>query len=668
MTWDGNPTTNADAQAQPQQAQAPQEVVLSREKMLEELLSWSNRFVEESSNWRRQSWESQWQRWQRNSDSIYDPEVAAKKEKWQSKAVVPITASHRENAQAQLFKTEIGPNPPLEFVHRTIKQQPTIPGMPPPVNQGELLRDVVLWEREKARYAIERNKILEDKTTYGDGFCRARFETKYEDREVDVPDFEQVSVFNPPSILRAMQGQPLQVGSHKDIKPVVTYRGLRVEHLSIWDIFPDPKALRIKGHAIAYRYNLTYGEVVEGVENGYYLPEAKDTLADLPSEDSTPTDKRVVEADRKIGESSIDRTKYQRNLVCYEIQAKLPKKWVLIDGQAIDDPDKLIPARIRFHAKSIIAVELQDTYDGEPDIYQDKYMPVAGQFYSRGIPEMLKDVHQVAGESVNQRLDAANIVLDPMFAVFSKFIEDPKDLEQSRAGGFVRMKIPTGSNVTDIRAAFVRIDKGTIDRSSFIEPQEWERYGQQRTSVTETQLGTEDNKDTTLGAQQIQQGVTGNKMTFIGMLSEYGFQEELTHAICALIYKNYQPEDYAMALGPEKASQFQVLTPEQIALNYRIVPKGIFEAEKKGQRQAQIAALTQQFGQMPWFNLLGAAKAQIAAVDQDEATFILPEADAIQITQKASMMAEGMANQMVQQKEQQDLAKKADKGAKMGDA
>ncbi len=629
----------------PPMAEPPREVVLSREAMLQELLQWCNSFIERSAEWRRNSFEVQWARWSRAADSIYDPSVAAKKERWQSKAVVPITASHRENAQAQLFKTEMAPNPPLEFAHRIEQPQPQMPGMPPVVNQGELIRDLVLWEREKAKYPIKRNAQLEDKTTYGSGFLRKRFETKYEDREVTVPDFEEPSVFNPPSLLRAAMGQPLQIGEHKEVKPVVTYRGTVIEHLSIWDVFPDPLALEIKGHPIAHRYRLTYGDIVEGAQAGYYLPEAALALNNYVSDEATPEDKRVVDSDRGISEARVNRTPYQVNLTCYEIQAKLPKKWVLLDGQEIDDPDKLIPARIRFHKKSVIAVELQDTYDGEPDIDKDDYMPVAGQFYGRGIPEMLKDVQLVASEAVNQRLDSASIVLDPMFFVLKKFVEDPRDLDQSRAGGIVKIVIPTGSSIDDIRKVAMRMDKGTIDRASFIEPQEWERYAHERTSITQTSLGTETNNDTTLGGQQIQQGVTGDKLAYIGMLSEYSFQDEFNHGLWALIYKNYRPEDYVMALGPEKAAQLQVMTPEQVALNFRLIPKGIFEAQKKGQRQAQIGALTQQFGMYPWFNVLGAAKAQISSIDQDEATFILPEADAIQITAKAGEMANGMLQQ-----------------------
>lgn len=638
-------------QLPPAQPPAPPEINLSREAILEECLQWCNSFIDRSKEWRKNSFELQWQKWQRAADSIYDPEVAAKKEKWQSKAVVPITASHRENAQGKLYTTEVGANPPLEFVHRIEPKQPQVPGMPPPVNQGELIRDLVLWEREKARYGVRRNSQLEDKTTYGSGFIRKRFETKYEDREVDVPDFEQVSAFNPGALVRKMLGKPLQIGSHKEIQPVVVYRGMRLDHLSIWDVFPDPVSLQIKGHPIAHRYRLTYGQIVEGAQAGYYLPEAAAKLKDHDSDDATPEDKRLVESDRRIVESRINRTAYQSNLTCYQIQGRVPKKWVLINGEPIDNPDKLIPARLSFHKETMIAVELLDTYDGEPDIDKDDYMPVASQFYGRGIPEMLKDVQAVATESVCQRLDSASIVLDPMFVVFSKFVEDPKDLEQSRAGGFVRLKIPPGSGISNVRDVFSRIEKGTIDRSSFIEPQEWERYAHERTSITQTSLGTETNQDTTLGGQQIQQGVTGDKLTYIGMLSEFAFQDEFNHGVWALIYKNYQPEDYVLALGPEKAAQLQLMSPEQVAQNFRLVPKGIFEATRKGQRQAQVQALTQQYGMLPWFNLLGSAKVAIAAADQDESSFILPEAEAIQITQKAQVMAQQMTEQALAQKE-----------------
>ena len=188
---------------------------------------------------------------------------------------------------------------------------------------------------------------------------------------------------------------------------------------------------------------------------------------------------------------------------------------------------------------------------------------------------------------------------------------------------------------------------GGPDRASFVEPQEWERIAQERTSITRATLGTSgqvNDANQTLGGQQMLKEASGDKLAYLGMLSEFDFQSKLSHAIWALIYQNYNPEDFAMALGPQKASHLQLMSPEQVALNYRLIPKGIFEAGNKALRQARIGSLAARYGSLPWFNLLGAAKAEIASVDEDEGTFILPEAQAIQIVEKSN----AMASQMVQ--------------------
>lgn len=634
---------------------ADESIVLSRELMLQELLAWADDFITKSSEWRKTSYENNWAKWQRNADSNYDPAISAKKEGWQSRAVWPITAAHRENAQAQLFKTEIGPQPPLEYKSRAQVQQPQLPGMPPPIDQGQIIRDLVLWEREKAQYPTGRNKVLEDKTTYGSGFARLRFETKLEPRKIKVPIYEQVNINDTASIQRSMTGQLQVLGYQDKIQDTIVYRGIKFEHISIWDIFPDPKSLQIKGHPIAHRYNITYGEVVKGVEEGYYLPESLDNLRDRDSDEQTPEDKMAIESDRDISQVHVTRPKYGKNLECYEIEAKLPKKWVLINGEEIDDPEKLIPAVIRVKkGVTVVSVSPSDSYDGEPTIYKDDYFPVAGQFYGRGIPEMLKDVQLVSTETINQRLDAGSISLMQKFAVMEKFLVDPKDIEEDRRA--IRLRVPSGSNIDDVRKVFSRIDMGAPDRASFVEPQEWERVAQERTSITRATLGTSGqvrDANQTLGGQEMLKAASGEKLAFLGMLSEFDFQAQVSHGIWSLIYQNYQQEDYIAALGIEKASQLQLMSPEQVALNFRMVPKGIFESENKALRQARIGSLAQRYGVLPWFNILGAAKAEIASVDEDESTFILPEAEAIQIQIKADGVARGMLQQEMQMRGQE---------------
>ena len=58
-----------------------------------ELLNWCNAWLTDAKNWRLQNFEESWHRSQRNSDAIYDPKQAQKKEAWQSKAFIPLIPS-----------------------------------------------------------------------------------------------------------------------------------------------------------------------------------------------------------------------------------------------------------------------------------------------------------------------------------------------------------------------------------------------------------------------------------------------------------------------------------------------------------------------------------------------------------------------------------------------
>lgn len=628
-------------------AQVQSETILSRDTMLQELLSWCNLFVQRSSEWRRNSFEVQWRRWQRNSDAIYDPGLKSKKEYWQATAFVPITPSHRENAQAQLYRTEVGPNPPLEIKARK--------GVPLQIDQSENIRDLILREREKSRYNIERNKVLEDKTTYGSGFARLRFETVTDDRQVMEPVLEPIDVFRPDTILRAMTGQRQVVGYQPTVKKVQVYRGCRFEHISIWDFFPDPRSLKIKGSPCAYRYEQTLEDIVNGIRSGYNIPEAYDKLKDYDSDEETPIDKRVVESDRGITSSATERTDYQKKFKCYELFARLPKKWVFVNGEPIDDPEALVPAIIRFHKASVVGIALNDSYDGEPQIFKDDYIPVAGQFYGRGIPEMLKDTQDISNETTNQRLDTGSIALRQRFGIIEKAIVDPKDLEEDR--NVIRLKNPSGLN--DIRQVIMRLDMGTIPSWAFMEPQEWERMAQERTSITRMTLGTAGQvKDAnqTLGGMELLKAATGDKIAYIGMLSEYDFQYEINRAYWRQIYQNYQPQDYALALGPERAATMIPMSPEEVENNYQYYPTGVYTMENKAMRVMRLAQIDQQFGMMPWFNRVEIAKSELHASDEDPAKFIASEAEGMQIMMKAQQMAAGMAHGMAQQAIQQHMA------------
>ena len=634
--------------------EAAEVITIDRSQMLAEALAWGKDFIKRSRSWRESSFEANWRRWARNSDSNYDPALADKKEPWQSRVVWPMTAAHRENAMAEQFKTEVGPRPPFDVKAREGIVPP--PEVAPGADQSKNIKDLVAREREKSCYEIVRNAQLDDKSRYGSGFVQLYFETDIQDRLTQEPILEDIQapwVDGGASIARSIGGQRNIVGYKPVVKPQVIYRGCRFRHISIWDVYPDPQALTVEGHPIGIRYRTTYESILEGAKPqedgrpGWAIPEAVEALRSVPSMESIAQDKQEISADRGVAEGKIERPDYAREFECYEVQARLPKKWVLINGEDIDDPEALMPAKLRFHDTTVISIYPSESYDGEPDIYKDDYMPVAGQFYGMGVPEMLKDCQDVATETICQRLDAGAISLKKVFAVIEKGIVDPKDFNNISNGGVLRFKAKDG--LTSLDQLFKAVDMGSIDRGAFIEPQEWERIGEARTSITKTTQGVEDNSSTTLGAQQIQQQVTGGKMAYLGMLSEFGFQRKIFNGYLKLIYQNYTPEDYAMALGQERAMTVTPVSPEQFAMAYHYTPLGVFEMEKKGSRQAGLANWAGQFAQYPWANIVENAREQARALDIEPERLILPEADAIQITTKAEMIAQGMAQQMAAQ-------------------
>lgn len=566
----------------------------ARAVAISELLSWCNQWLEKAKNWRKQSYEDKWLDWQRRADAEYDPAVAARKEGWQSKVFPPITPSHRETVHAALYRMIAGSRPPLEMHPR--------PGGTE--EQAEDIKDLILREMEKSSFEYAFNYALEDATTYGDGFVRMRWEDKYEDRKKRKPVYAEIDPLDAAQVAQSFQSGPPIIGYEDVVEPSLIYRGVRFEHLSIWDVFPDPKALEIEGNPIAHRCRLAYGDIVEGVRQGYYLPEAQEALENIPTDETEPDDKLAANIARDISDVTVERTKYAKTYEVYWLHARLPKKWVLINGEEIDDPEELMPARILFHKNTVCAVELNDAYDGEAPYIKLPYIPVAGQFYDRGVPEILKDIQDVISETVNQRIDNVALCLNKMFAVIEKALVDSRDLV-SKPGQGIRLNAKALGPNGDVRNAILPLDFGDVTKSSYSDVLEFERYAQERTSANRVTLGTAglvNDANQTLGGQELLKQAAGEKFAWIGMVMEFGALKKIFRKYWSLIYSNYQPQDVLVALGPERAMMFKMMSPEDVDMGYRYEPQGIFEMENKAVAQAMLQSVRQQFAGLPWID------------------------------------------------------------------
>lgn len=628
-------------------AKKQEAIQLGRAGARAELLSFCVNWYDVASTWRKQSYEADWIAFQRNADGRYDPALKNQKKDWQAKAFVDLTPTHRETIHAELFRLVNGSRPILDVTAG--------PGGDP--IQAENIRDLQVRELEKSEFEVHHDRILEDADTYGSGIARVRWEEKVEDRIVRQPIPEPISPLrDPASVIRAMRGQRRIVGYQNVSQPRVLYRGVRLEHVSIWDFFPDPKALKIEGSPCVERSWITLGEVIDGIKKGYYMPEAGMILREQASTEAQPADKSQLQSERGISDQAPRRLDYQRRFEYYCFYGRLPQKLVyplLTEPLPIDEADKLVPAKVIFHKSTILAVELNTSYRGEPPFEKLDYFPVNGRFYARGIPEMLRNPQQIVNEVVCQRLDEGNLALQEGVAVFEKALVNPEDLLSGGPGMVLRIdKKAIGPN-GDVRNAIFPLGRPDVKiNAGFTEVHEWERMAEGRTSANRVVVGNADRyqgANRTLGGQQLLKQTAGEKFAYIAMLQEFTWLKRILRAYWELIYSNAKAEDIVAALGMERAQTFQLMTPEEIELSYKYEPKGIFEREAKATLQARLAALHEQFKGAPWIDNLAFFDQEAKSFNLDPARLKVPQAEAMEIQAKAQMMAEPMAKQMVAQ-------------------
>jgi len=588
-----------------------------------------------SADWRKASYEGKWQKYQRNTDGVFDPQISAKKEDWQSKVFVGITASHRETIHSHLFKTMAGINPPMEVKSRFNLGE---------VDQSKNIQAIMLREMDKASWAVVFDTAMHDADTFGSGFVRVSWKTETAIRKLKKPVKEGFTDnLNPMGMvgyaMRAATGKLRDTAYEEAEEEVITYRGLSLKHYSIWDIFPDPKALQIPGSTIACRYKVTYEDIVKGADSGYYLADAPEKLRNIDESEKFAEGEDIVQADRDIADHEAPRTEYGKVLTCYEVFGKFPQKWIhTIMGIPVETPEMLVSGRVIFHQNCLVAVEINDEYDGEAPIYKLDYYPVNGSFYGRGVPEMLEDSQAVINEVVNQRLDNGAMILNKSFGIVEKALVNPKQDLVSKPGMMIRLdgnKIPNG----DVRNAIMEFTiNDTPLRAGFSEVNEAERWAQERTSANRVTLGTAGlvkDANQTLGGQQMLRESAGEKFAYIGLRMELDFLKKFFHGIWKTIYKNMTPQDIEDSIGPDAVQTFIPITPEEIERDYIYMPLGVFTMENKALRQARLLEIRKEFLGAPWVNDESYFDVVMQNADEDPERF---KKDEDQIIQEQGMM------------------------------
>ena len=180
-------------------------------------------------------------------------------------------------------------------------------------------------------------------------------------------------------------------------------------------------------------------------------------------------------------------------------------------------------------------------------------------------------------------------------------------------------------------------------RAGFSEVNEAERWAQERTSANRVTMGTAGlikDSNQTLGGQELLKESAGDKFSYIGLLMELSFLQNLFFQVWKITYANITPEDVENAIGPERAQKFILLSPEEIQRDYVYKPLGVFTMDNRGRRQAQVQSIREQFKGAPWIDDEAFFRKICQLADEDPDTFTLDES-AILAQQAGMIQPEG---------------------------
>lgn len=544
----------------------------------DELSSYIRSCYESSSQWRKTSFEDNWDKWHRNARSIYDPELKNKKEDWQITMFVPMTIKHKERAKSQIFKTMIGMSPQFDIEVR--------PGGE--ADQAEMVKDLILYYMDKAQFELGFNDQADQGCTYGTGLSKAYWQTIKERRRIRKINIPNTGVIE--KLKGWISGAGLKDVSYKtEEMEIETFDGIRFSYVDIHDVFPDPKDPTFKRSWVIHRAKMSYGELIAGVQSGYDK-EAVNLLKDVKESEQPEQDKQVEKADLGETTPSITRTDYGKIHTVLEFWGRLPRKWIYPDKAFKEDEgNEMIPAKClyAYEGRGVLECVENNDYTGDNPFDKLDYIRIPGIHYGIGIPELLWAIQEEINELRNQRVDNGVIAMNHMNAVMDDALVDENDFI-SKPGGCVRIKGRRSGGYEDIRQAFAPLPVGNIPNFSYQETMELEREAQELTGVNRVTLGmggtmAKDINQTATGMNLLKQSSLELMNYYANIMELSAFVNIIRH-FYILIYKNINPEKLEKILGPERAAKFVLRPVEELEQYYRFKPTGTFTMTNKLQK------------------------------------------------------------------------------------
>lgn len=602
----------------------------------QELLTYVQSFYRKSWDWRSTTLHEKWNRCDRNFHAIYDPTKLASKEPWQSSMFIDITFQNVEIITSQIFKTMMGPKPPIQ----------TQAGPAGDELQARLIQDVVDYELRKSQFEIAFYDALKESVKYGSGFIKLYWE-KVEDvrlRRMPIMQSSQEVIQGAPQ--EALIGQaPMPQAGIKGFEmqpvPVLLRNNLCARWVHIRDIFPDPNTTT--WDKLIHRDKITYGEIVNRIRAGQFF-DVRAELENVTEGENFEADIQDIKNERGYFDVHRELSKFEKKHTAWEMHNSIPRKWIQFDIPDGDQAEELVPAKVLVaSATSILMSEVNAQFDGENPVLKFDYIRT-GETYGKGIPEVLFDDQEEINESGNLGIDNMNLILNKMLVIIEAHLVDADADTVSKPGGEIRLKAQT----EDVKKSVMPLEFPDLARSFFEHRFNIERMVQEKTGANRVTLGSSGlvkDSNQTLGGMELLKQMFNERVAAYGMVLESNFLLKAAERVYGLIYQHLNPEDLKPILGEEpvqigvlpipgpdglpmphlvpRYAAFVFVPPEEVARSYRFKPMGIFSLENKVVKSAQFMDWAKVFA--PVVNMSEAAKYSAQIMGNDEAEkMVLP--------------------------------------------
>ena len=375
------------------------------------------------------------------------------------------------------------------------------------------------------------------------------------------------------------------------MEPTVVYDGIKLEHRPLYSIFIDPKVQNQNANVDDMEFIIDQRYVsADSIMNTEGYTNQKDVVAAKRKRRQTTREDEIFNQDSDqimdTGSSGVEaRDKQSDQILVNEYWGLVPEG--LLNGRNKKGWDqKDLHGFVDGHvilAEDIVVFAEENPYPkGRKPYDVIKCYPSPNQFYSIGIPELVKPLQRGLNAIVNQRLDNVSLVLNRMWA-YRRGTLDPKTLV-SAPGRFIPMR-------GDPKDGLMPIDTKDVTQSSYMEQESFDNMIQKFSGVSDIFFGQTDS-----GRRSAREATLNTEMG-AGMMEEIVAGQVQDGFIPLMEKVRDYIQEYSGPLPLMVKGEMTVVQPEDLSGDFVLIPtigEQMFTKSAEMQKSVMLLEITMQ--------------------------------------------------------------------------